>query len=222
MANSQNLEKTDDLPQAMLRNMHNLQLTASMAMIDGPGMTVAQAATTDSITYGTQPPPNIPTRFGNSFGSVGGRRWEIAQEGAIQIDSEDVPFLTDAELFSTVVHEMAHAMGFNPNIWAGNDLLTPDPMTDNNPFNDDSFANYPGEYGLAEYQRLNEDRTLQFVSLEQDGGCRLRNTFSSQPWRCSYRRRWRIPAQVEPTNGTHFIPDDWFVRSGTVLISDSA
>jgi hypothetical protein len=122
----------------------DVRITARVVSIDGPGNAVAQARPT-FIRSGSKLP--------------------IA--GEIELDSADITSLTnDGRLDDTILHEMAHVLGYGT-LWASFGNLTTG-LGGSNP-------QYVGTNARREYRNLSGNQSATGVPLENTGGTGTRD-----------------------------------------------
>lgn len=130
----------------------SLTIAANGAYIDGVGGVLGSAGP----TYGYQ-----NESINNNY--------FYATAGAMTFDTSDLAALEIQErLYSVILHEMAHVIGFGT-LWDYNNLYV-----------QDSFQ-YTGINALATYQ-LEFDPTALFVPVESDGGAGTANGHFDETW----------------------------------------
>ena len=132
---------SDVIPRQILGRLHNVEITVTIANIDGPGGVLGFAGPNEVFRYRT-PYQNI----------------NVSQTASMTFDENDVDGLLAAGLLDEVVlHEMAHALGFG-SLWTANE------------FNAIAFGNYNGTFALRQYRLDSRQPLAQFVPVEQQGG----------------------------------------------------
>ncbi len=126
------------IPRAMLSKLHNIQISAIVADIDGAGGILAFAGPSDVFRYHTS-----------------AQNLNISQAGMITFDTADLNYLLATGLLDDVAtHEMAHVLGFGT-LWS------------DDAFNDTSYFNYTGYYALRQYRHDSRQPLAQFVPTQQ-------------------------------------------------------
>lgn len=128
----------------------SLKITATGQSIDGRGGTLGSAA-----PYGVQESNGI----------------YYAKAGIMNFDTADLASLeTNGSLFSVILHEMAHVIGFG-SLWELNDLTV------------NGSGHYTGSAALSWYQS-ECDASATYVPVELDGGGGTRNKHWDETWAC--------------------------------------
>jgi hypothetical protein len=133
---------SNQLPAPVLRTIKEIEIDASIEVVDGSGGILGFAQTTRFLTYD------------------GGRRpYEMPQEGRMVFDVADAVDFHNLGLFDDIVrHEMAHVLGFSANTWSRNRLN----LGPNN--------NFTGAFALKRYRLEAKQPSALFVPVEQAGG----------------------------------------------------
>jgi hypothetical protein len=128
------------LPAIIQRSIHPVRFTITVENIDGPGGIAAFAIATSFIQLSGSKPYAIP------------------QTASVTVDAEDAVLTYQTTLKDTVMHEMAHGLGFYNAAWAQNRL------------NLGPFGAFTGSYALKAFRREAKKPNALFVPVEQGGG----------------------------------------------------
>ncbi|WP_321491487.1 leishmanolysin-related zinc metalloendopeptidase [uncultured Desulfobacter sp.] len=127
-------------------DIDSLNISAAMVELDGKGGTLGNGG------------PNLVIEQGGYF---------LATSGIINLDSDDYGTSSNWEFYDTVVHEIAHVIGFGT-LW-GSEKFPDNEVYDYKGEEENGTFRYTGAAALAAY-RAEYDPDATYVPVENDGG----------------------------------------------------
>ncbi len=132
------------LPRGFVFRLDRIQITASTPVVDGVGGTLGRAG----------------VQVHEVFDGLA-----VAQESILELDEEDITAFGEEVAFNVIIHEMLHAVGFNPNTWGLNTRRGFNLLDPNDP------ALFVGRNGVQAYQKEpGGDPFARAVPLDNTGG----------------------------------------------------
>ena len=151
---------SSEMPQVLLKQLSALQLSATVAPIDGEGGILGFAGPDATLMYW----------------KIGERPYVVAVTASMTFDLDDFPSLeADGILQDVIIHEMGHALGFG-SMWGSVDATGV--PTDIFPFSNQLIGplagvgqtEYLGRYGIQGYAMDTGNPAVTHVPIEQDFG----------------------------------------------------
>ncbi len=144
-----------EMPRAITDQLTSLNISATVAPIDGVGGVLGFAGPDAIIAYGQTDPTIVNVNRT--------RPYVVAVASSMTFDLDDFPSMAaDGILFDVIRHEMGHALGIG-SLWELNILIEP--------LGGVGLTQYTaGKYAIAGYREGIGNPAASFVPLEQRGG----------------------------------------------------
>ena len=204
---------TAAIPRALRETLvEQINITANVGGIDGAGGVLGFAAPTDVANLTTQAGPLAQPRD-----------WAISQAGEMTFDVVDLDNENRESNLATVIHEMAHALGFG-SLWQQNNLIG---VSGNYDFEGFGLAMYRAESGLLRAPSIPVEQAGGGGSAgshwddgvfdtDGDGVFDLfEGNLFNQTYTDAFRADFMLAFALQPTPSGQFVQPEYFLTNTT-------